>query len=170
MKKISLLLFIAAIALLQCDKKAVIYPYDPTVKGCGDFFVCKNLGNNQMLEISIDYRKTTFSKKLQVFEKIQDESFAFISIEQNDEFDKIWREECNDVAEQLLKPSVIWTLVEGKLSYKVDKVFSEYGCVGNDYRATVILENATFKNNDTGETLNLTKEEMNNVGVGWCAG
>lgn len=168
MKKITVLLLLAAFAFFQCDKKTTP-PADPTVKGCGDFVVYKKLNSNQMMRIYIDNKITTFSKDLQVFEEIQTAPFASITIEQNNEFDKIWRRACNDVGESLINPSITWTLQKGKLSYKVDKVLAEYGCM-ESYRATVLLENATFKNNDTGETIDQTKVEMNDVFVGWCAG
>jgi hypothetical protein len=138
-------------------------------KGCGDFMILKKMSVDKMLRVFVNQQKTAFSTNFQVFDQIQNESFAQIELEQNDEFDKIWAQSCNDVAEDLQKPSVIWTLLEGKLSYKVSKVIPNNHCM-ESYAATVILENAKFKNSENGEIVAFSKIEMNNVFVGWCAG
>jgi len=91
-----------------------------------------------------------------------------VGIEQNCDIETVWEGVCNDVLQIPSCPSINWSLQKGKLSFKVSKVTNGSHC-SEEYLATVILENASFKN-DNGEVQTFDLIEFTNVQVGWCAG
>ncbi len=153
----------------SCEKASDKANTDPNIKGCGDFIVAKILDEDKIVSAWIDRNKITFKTQFQTFENIVNENFATIKIEQNCNIDAIWYGICNDVFQDPGCPSTDWNLEQGKLSFKVNMVPT--GPSGsNFYLATVILENATFKKENSSETLLFDRIEFKNIQVGWQAG
>lgn len=169
-KYCSLVLFIIAIALSACEKNGKDQPNtDPDIKGCGNFQVLKIMESDKVLSIFIDHNQIEYSTDFQEFDHIENKAFATIKIEQNCDIQKIFQGSCNDVFFQPNCQSVMWTLQSGKLSFRVNKVLDVYLC-GESYLATVVLQNAVFKNEQTGEIKTYDNISLENVNVGWCAG
>lgn len=170
MKQLLLFSTLLLLNILSCKKESDQPNKDENVKGCGDFIVAKIIEEDKVLTVWIDAKKVSLSTSFQQVEDIAKVDFAQVEIEQNCDVEAIWFGFCNDVFQTPACPSTKWTLQKGKLSFKVNKVPTQPNC-RNWYLATVILENAQFTKDSTGQqVLTLEREEIKNVQVGWCAG
>jgi hypothetical protein len=166
-KSLAVLMFLGGLfALPTCSKSD---PNDLDVVGCGDFVVYKIVGDDLVLSIWIDHERVPFSTDFQVFENAAFASFAQIQMKQVCNPAQQLRNVCNDVITGEHCPIATWSLLDGKLSFKVNRVLSEYNC-SDSYYVTVLLENATFRKNGSDELRYLHYTEFRYVHVGWCAG
>ncbi|MFN0214083.1 MAG: hypothetical protein ACKVT2_07490 [Saprospiraceae bacterium] len=162
-------LLLLALSFLSCEKGKPKPNIEISTVGCGDFIVYQIIPDDKILSVWIDRDKIAFSKDFQTFDNIATEDFATVEIEQNCDIEAVWYGICNDVFQQPNCQSTFWTLQKGILSFKVSEVPTGPSCT-NFYLATVILENAEFKKDNSTETLTFDRVEFNNIGVGWCAG
>jgi hypothetical protein len=157
------------IVLFSCKKKEAINTDFENTKGCGGFGIYHKMDSTKLLNIYIDNKKTTFLTTFQVYEHIENEVFANISVEENEEVNVLFNNICNDVLTFPTTQIVLWKLSSGKLSYKVSEIPEQFNC-NSIYRASILLQNAIFIKENSNEIYKIDSLDIKNVTVGICAG
>jgi hypothetical protein len=173
MKQIAFTFLFLSLLTLTCKDK-VEEVTTPNTKGCGDFEVSLVVDDTTLLTVGIYVTRVVFKKSFQTIEDLNasGKGAAYLTTTCSKEDQEIvWRNSCNDAYTNTSCNTALWFLWSGSVKFKVNQVFESYSGCDHDYKATVILENAVFKNQlDTTFVRTFDRIEMNNVRVGLCAG
>jgi hypothetical protein len=173
MKQIAFTFLFLSLLTLTCKDK-VEEITTPNTKGCGDFAVLLRIDDTTLLTVGIFATSVVFKKSFQTIEDLNasGKGTAYLETTCNKEDGVIiWRNFCNDVFENASCDIDQWYLRSGSVQFKVSQVFETYTGCYHDYKATVVLENAVFKNqSDSTLARTFDRIEMNNVRVGRCGG
>jgi hypothetical protein len=172
MKQIAFIFLFLSLLTLTCRDK-IEDATTPDTKGCGDFSVLLIIDDTTVLTVDIYASRVAFKKSFQTIEDLNasGKGIAYLETTCNKEdVTIIWRNFCNDVFGNTSCGTTKWFLRSGSAQFKVSHVLETYRCSDN-YKATVVLENAVFKNqSDSTLIRTFDRLEMNNVSVGFCGG
>jgi hypothetical protein len=172
MKQIAFTFLFLSLLTLTCKDK-VEEITTPNTKGCGDFVALLIVDDTTVLTVDIYVTRVVFKKSFQTIEDLNasGKGAAYLTTTCSKEDQEIvWRNSCNDAYTNTSCNTALWFLWSGSVKFKVNQVLETYAC-NRSYKATVILENAVFKNQlDSTLVRTFDRIEMNNVSVGLCAG
>lgn len=144
--------------------------FDGETGGCGNIFAYRsNAGRTEYIQIFINARNIPLSTTPTTVDIAQHPEDVMVQL---DHFADDVRNidnfpYCNDVV-PVATPQSIWQAQNGRLTITLSTDSATLDCTGDDYTATILLENLTL-NNGT-ETLELDSVAIEEVTVGWCAG